>query len=210
MPVDFAALLNAHATLNRGAAQVTLWRNPSHAGEGNGSEGNRGALIRTRMVGNCLRELDRFLSVCMDETALHLDASGPLDSAFPRLRNTPNKLRLVEARIGAMTSRHVRLRAIGRISACLHHCSGHIHDPGLHGDVALAHGAGWDVMPPMEPPRTEMGKLNLTGSTIIRIGAFYREIAEDLLAGVRRATPIIDFSGPTCNLKAANVACDGI
>lgn len=181
MPVDTAALLRAHATLNRGAAHVTLWAQSDTAGEV-----STGTRVRTRMVGNCLRELDRFLSVCMDETALHLDAPGQWDPAFTRLHNTPNKLCLVEARIGAMTSRHVRLRAIGRISACLHHCSGRIHDARIYGDVALAHGADWEAIPSTGPLPADLERLKLTGLTIVRIGAFYREIAEDLLAGVLR------------------------
>lgn len=205
MPVDAPALLKAHATLNRGAARVVLWAQSDTAGEV-----STGTLIRTRMVGNCLRELDRFLSVCMDETALHLDAPGQQDPAFARLRNTPNKLCLVEARMGAMTSRHVRLRAIGRISACLHHCSGRIHDTRIYDDVALAHGADRDAILSTGPLPGDLGRLKLTGLTLVRIGAFYREIAGDLLAGALRRPARVDFSAPTCNLEAANVACDGI
>lgn len=205
MPVDFAPLHKAHATLKQGTNHVTSWARSDRS-----RAVTRNTLIHTRMLGNCLREFDRFLSICMDEAARHIDPSTPWDPAFTRLRNTPNKLCLVEERTGAATTRHDRLRAIGRISACLHHCSGQIHDPGIHHDVALAHGTGWHPMPANRPPGAGPARLSLTAMTVIRISLFYREIGDDLLARALHPAPILDFSPPTCHLERANVACDGI
>lgn len=187
MPAKLAALFKAHDTLKSGTDHV-ISRAQSHR-----AEGKADAIVQTRMLGNSLRELDRFLSICTDEATRHLDSAALCDPAFARLRNTPRKLCLVEARIGARTSRHVRLRAIGRVRACLHHCSGRIHDAAIHGDVALAHGSGCGTTPPSGPEQGESQRLILAGATVVSISNFYREIADDLLAGVLREPQSLTF-----------------
>ena len=130
------------------------------------------------MLGNQLRELDRLLSIWLDALDSTLDDSDP---AFARLRNTPNKLCLIEARLGSATAAHLRLRAIGRIGACLHHCSGRIHDSRIHDDVALAHGPGWAGIG--RNHADDPALLHLTAETLIGIGLFYLQIAKSVSEG---------------------------
>lgn len=134
---------------------------------------DRLSLVRTRVLGNQLRELDRLLSIWLD--ALNSTLAGR-DPAFIRLRNTPNKLCLIEARLGSESVAHLRLRAIGRIGACLHHCSGRIHDNRIHDDIALAHGPGWTAIG--RHHGDDPALLRLTAETLTSIGLFYLQIAK--------------------------------
>lgn len=146
--------------------------------------------IYARLQGNRLRELDRFLSILLDETARAVSGPGHDALGFARLRNTPNKLRLIATMrpgdgTGAMTGIDGRLRAIGRISACLNHCSGVVYAPGVHGDVLLAGGrvgevaGGFAVLP--RSLSLVSDRLQLTPDTLDAISIFYREIGDRLL-----------------------------
>lgn len=162
-------------------------------------------LTHIRTAGNRLRELDRFLSILIDEAALFLggpDHDGP---SFARLRNTPNKLRLLEAMMGLASEEHGRLRAIGRIGACLHHCSGRIHRRSLHQDILLAQGET-DIS---FLPTGRDEALRLAPQTLISICAFYGMIGDRLSAEVLRRTSDLDFRELRVHLARANVACDG-
>jgi|GEM_PF-909619 len=181
---DRQALARAHATLAVGCAFIV--RHAQHRAQpGKGLPGSS----HSRMVGNRLRELDRFLSVLIDETALCLGSLSHEPRSFARLRNTPNKLRLIEAMIGVEGEDDVRLRAIGRIGACLLHCSGSIHaEPSLRRDILLADGdtAGLSFL-------TDAAcRLRLAPRTLVSICQFYGSIGNRLLAEALRRLSDID------------------
>jgi hypothetical protein len=167
-------LARAHATLRAGCAFLAR-----HGEDGPQDATTLAQRAHSRMTGNRLRELDRFLSVLLDETALSLGRSGHDGKRFARLRNTPGKLRRVEAMMASATQDHMRLRAIGRLSACLHHCAGVIHAESLHDDVLLAQG-GRDAGAALpHAPKN----LRLSARTILEICAFYRAVGDRLLHG---------------------------
>lgn len=163
----------------------------------------------SRLTGNRLRELDRFLSVLLDEVAGSWGAAGHDGRSFARWRNTPRKLGHVHAMMGmdraGVTRDEARLRAIGRISACLHHCAGTIHAPGLHRDLLLAQGREAAAAFASPPP----GLLRLSPDAIGAIGRFYRALGDALVAGLPQRADI-DFQSESAHMGTANVACDGI
>jgi len=164
----------------------------------------------SRLTGNRLRELDRFLSVLLDEVARAWGGEGHDGRAFARWRNTPRKLGHVHALTGtgieAGARAVARLRAIGRLSACLHHCAGTIHIPGLHRDLLLAE--GWAADAPAPAIRSP-DVLRLSPQAIGAIGAFYRALGDGLVESLPRRADI-DFRGESVHMGRANVACDGI
>ena len=75
------------------------------------------------MIGNSLRELDRFLNVLIDEVAAAIEPSGLDRVAFAQQRNTANKLRTIRTVMALPSPDDRRLRAIGRDRDCLFHCA---------------------------------------------------------------------------------------
>ena len=76
-----------------------------------------------KTIGNGLRELDRFLSLLIDEVAAAVAPAGLDQARFAGLRNTPNKLRTIRAAMALPSPDHERLSAIGRARECLFHCA---------------------------------------------------------------------------------------
>ncbi|CAN5343911.1 hypothetical protein BH10PSE13_BH10PSE13_19020 [soil metagenome] len=170
------ALGRAHATLAAGCAFLLRTVEARTASP---------ADVYARLQGNRLRELDRFLSILLDETARALKGTGHDAPGFGRMRNTPNKLQLVttmqRAGTGAMARIDVRLRAIGRISACLNHCSGVVRAPGMHRDVLLAGGHLGEALAVSRGFSPASDRLRLTPETLDAISSFYRGIGDQLL-----------------------------
>lgn len=172
-PAHLQALAQAHATLTAGCAFVML-----RAEKQSISDAGLAMLSHTRMIGNQLRELDRFLANLIDETASCLGASGEELRLFLGLRNTSKKLHLLGAMTKLCSGHETRLRAIGRISACLHHCSGEIHAvESLRIDVWLAHGEVQNATCPAD----FTDRLRLAPQILISICRFYTVIGRHLL-----------------------------
>lgn len=109
------------ATLTRASAFLSAGLRAPRAGCGPLSiEGP----MRVKVLANSLRELDRLLSLLIDEAALFVAPEGFDHAAFARLRNTPNKLSRLHVALALPPSRHERLRAVGRSRNCLFHCGG--------------------------------------------------------------------------------------
>jgi hypothetical protein len=140
---DRAALLRAHATLSAGCRFMAS----DAASSGDAPRPLRGA--HARMLGNRFRELDLFLSVMLGEVELVLGCPDQ-DRRKLRLFNTPNKFRRLRPMLALAQCPEARLRAIGRVGACLRHCEGRVHRPEMGQDILLAHGE--DCVP--LPPRT--------------------------------------------------------
>ena len=129
--------------------------------------------LRSRVIGNGLRELDRFLNILIDEVASrrHLPIA-------PHQRNTANKLQAFWRDIGVTSDGHARLRALGRSRDCLFHCDGIARraDVGNVGVMTL----GW-------PDENGLLQIAPLGSPIIvkpadlqNVRAFYGQLADDL------------------------------
>ena len=116
----------AHATLTRAASfwagQADRW----------GDWDEPRAAVRARYTANCLRELDGFLRLLLDELAPAPDR---------RQRNTANKLDAFAASSGYPLGGAVRLRAIGRSAGCLLHCAGWVRRPDVTSGGWMT--AGW-------------------------------------------------------------------
>src|SRR5690606_2648096 len=72
-----------------------------------------------RVIANRLRELDRFLSVLLDEIAVRLEGPAHDGERFARTSNTSKKLQIVESMTGAPSGDDVRLRVFGGIVASM-------------------------------------------------------------------------------------------
>ncbi len=165
-------------------------------------------IAHTRMIGNRLRELDRFLSVLIEDVAAGSGPPGHDRKHFARLRNTPMKLRVVEEMFATGVDDDARLRAIGRIAACLHHCKGEVHTASIHDDVLIARGGE------NGPATPRKNSLSVDPQTLRAICSFYRGIGDRLLTLAhnheRLRVPHLDFPAQSVHIPEANVACDGI
>lgn len=136
---------------------------------------------RAKVIGNGLRELDRFLNLLADQVA-RLTAPADFDlAAFARQRNTANKLRTIGA-TASHADRRARLRAIGRSRDCLFHCGGIVRRGDGRHDRRMT--AGWPATgdasdaPPLRLPLGE--KLLVSAIDLQRVCQFYDRLATDL------------------------------
>jgi len=123
---------------------------------------------RARLLGNQLRELDRFLNILIDEVAR---SRGVAIRAGEW--NTANKLARLRRVAVPDDPDHGRLTALGRARECLFHCRGRVG-----GGAGLT--AGW----PREAPRrfAPGEEIAMSARDLAGVGAFYLDIADGLLA----------------------------
>lgn len=170
-------------------AHVTLRNATRFLGSGLGPTGLGpiGGRYRAKVIGNGLRELDRFLSVLLDEVALVLGWEEDDLWRLAGLRNTANKLGLVYDRLGLATNDLPRLRALGRCRDCLFHCGGVVR----RGDVrhAPVMTVGW----PEDTRGNGRGMMVALGDRLpvelpdlAWICGLYNRIAGDLVEDARR------------------------
>jgi len=134
--------------------------------------------IRLRRAGNCLNELDRFLSVMIAQCGhmAGLAPDGPADGAvdYPRRLDIARRLRRIEAHCGHVSSATTRLRAIGRIREMA--CGDGLLRPGawLERDMAVATaGQAFIVAHPTKTPE-------ISDQALAAIAEFYASIADRL------------------------------
>lgn len=175
--VDRAALLRAHHTLMAGCAFVI-----AQAGQGGAIEGKD--LVHARLTGNRLHELDRFLSVLIDEVAL-LRGKTSGDPQFAKMRNTPNKLRRLGPVLSLRGDVPQRLSAIGRICAYLRHCGKDVSRVAWTGDMAIARGDRDHAIDAFD----HAGESRIEASTLVAIAGVYRMVGDALLAAVAIERP---------------------
>jgi len=186
-----AAVEHYHATLAKACTFLIRHRAPAHP--------NSPALTRLRRAGNCLKELDRFLTLLLDARA-RTDGMAARDlPAFERWTNTAGKLR----RISGSGTETQRLQAIDRLrrTACGDMCG----RPRalLIKDLAIATSGAAHPFPGHEPAES------LTNAALAAIAEFYLEIGNHLLLDCTNSRPALDFSETKAHLGVANVACDG-
>lgn len=163
-------------------AGVTLTRAARFLGAGLATVGERAdahspraieGACRAKVIGNSLRELDRFLNLLIDEKAALLAPEGFDHAGFARRRNAASKLRDLHAMMPRPVPQnprailiHDHLRRIGRWRDCMFHCGGvvrrryrRIEDQGA---VAIG------------------DRLVLTPNDLTDICLFYEDVAADL------------------------------
>lgn len=134
-----------------------------------------------KVIGNGLRELDRFLSVFLDEFA----AAGGWTSedlvSLARIRNTPNKLEAICFRMNTETGHDTRLRALGRCRDALFHCGGLIQR-GDHRHSRIFT-LGWPGDAAGGAPKVlDLGeRFSVSAADLAWICAFYVSIADDIV-----------------------------
>jgi len=177
------------AATGPGSALATLSRGTSFFGNGRvvADDGARAGgvetALRAKVIGNGLRELDRFLNLLIDEVADLVVGPGPDAARFRAQRNTANKLRRVRAAMALPSPDHDRLLAIARSRDCLFHCAGIVR----RGDdrTAARLTVGW---PEDGPPRAyAVGERIVVGAADLNgVCRFYDRVAADLLAACDR------------------------
>lgn len=100
---------------------------------------------RAKVIGNSLRELDRFLNLLADEVGRSMARSPDDLRAIQREHNTANKIRSLRRRRGLASPDHERLRALGRSRDCMFHCDGLVMRGDAPGESHLTLGwtGGW-------------------------------------------------------------------
>jgi hypothetical protein len=172
---DQFGLQHARATFSR--ATLFLGNGLSTAGAGPIT-----GPLRNKVIGNSLRELDRFLNLLIDQIAAMVlpEEAGP---GFERQRNTANKYRTLRAALVLPSPDHDRLRAIGRSRDCLFHCGGIVRRGDRRGDTAMT--AGWARADSRRGGRVSIGdRLIIDAADLTALCRFYDALAGDLLTAL--------------------------
>jgi hypothetical protein len=184
-----------HPTIGIGAAFATLDRATCFLGTGlrsaerayddgawrDGIEGRH----RAKVIGNGLRELDRFLNLLIDEVAVVV-APPEIDRArLARQRNTANKLRAIRGAMALASPDHDRLLAIGRSRDCLFHCAGVVRRGDSRSAPRMT--AGWPASRGRPLRSFAVGEpLAIDAAALHDVCRFYDRVAADLLAACER------------------------
>lgn len=165
-----AELVRARDTLCRGANMFARRLDtPAH-------QSPEAHILRAKVIGNGLRELDRFLNLLIDETARSYDVP-----AFPDQRNTANKLRRLRMTLAIADDDHDRLIALGRSRCSLFYCHGIARHRDADDPAMMT--LGWPVRPGTGQPlrRVRLGsRLTLGLSDLESVSLFYRRLARAL------------------------------
>jgi hypothetical protein len=174
---------HASSTLFRGAAFLgACLRAPIVDDAESGSPAIAGC-YRAKVIGNGLRELDRFLNLLIDAVS---SAEGL--PVRPGQHNTANKLSAYRATKSLPNHDEDRLRALGRSRDCLFHCGGRVRRGDCRDAVAMT--VGWPGRAANDAPldRVMVGQdLTVTRGDLDDVCLFYRRIANDLCGGIGRA-----------------------
>ena len=183
-----AAVEHYHATLANACAFLIRHSAPAHPATP--------SLIRLRRAGNCLKELDRFLTLLLDACARAGGMAARDLPSFERWTNTAGKLR----RISGSSAETQRLQAIDRLRRTA--CGDERGRPPamLIKDLAIATSGATSGEKPAE---------SLTNAALAAIAEFYLGIGNKLLLQSIESPPALDFSKAKAHLGVANVACDG-
>ncbi|MBB5730114.1 hypothetical protein [Sphingomonas prati] len=144
---------------------------------------------RTKVIGNGLREVDRFLSLLIDAVASGV--ATPEDrAALARLDNTARKLAMLRTTMALASPDDAALRAIGRSRNCLFHTGGIVR-AGLPGSVptlgwAAPESAARNGEPAPLPPGSHLA---VTPEDLRAICRFYDRIADELVAALAGPLP---------------------
>ncbi len=134
-----------------------------------------GGRVRALYLGNCLRELDRFLHVLMDEIA-----GGEPIRPLSLHHTTANKLGGHAHARWDMAADQARLNALCRSRTCLFHHDGWVRRPDLPRGRWMT--AGWPAPASNTLRRYAVGEhLHLSGADLADTCAFYQHLADRLV-----------------------------
>lgn len=165
-----AELDRARETLCRGAVVFAKWRDTR------GRQSTEAHILRSKVTGNGLRELDRFLNLLIDETARIHDIP-----ALPDQRNTAVRLRQLRAVSTVVQDDHDRLIALGRSRYCLFHCNGIARHGDAYDPATML--LGWPDRPGADQPlrRVPLGhRFALGPDNLESVGLFYMRLARTI------------------------------
>lgn len=170
-------LSRAHATLERGArflGQGLAW---------GGAPRRIAGRYRAKVVGNGLRELDRFLCHLVQALA---EARG---LAMPEAEsNTANKVARLRHLLGVSDPDRARLLALARTRDCLFHCSGLVQRPDARGGAAMT--IAWYGSGGIALRHVALGeRLEVSAPELLEICHYYRALAERLFSEAEVAMP---------------------
>jgi hypothetical protein len=171
-----ADVLSASATLFRGVSFLTAWFQQPIANDLDDRSPAIAGRYRAKVMGNGLRELDRFLNLLIDAVS---DARGL--PVRPGQRNTANKLGAYRAAMALPHRDEARLRALGRSRDCLFHCEGHVRRGDRRDDPAMT--LGWPERDARNAPLRKVAigqELTVSRSDLADVCRFYRRIAIEL------------------------------
>lgn len=147
---------------------------------------------RAKVIGNSLRELDRFLNLLADEVGQAMLLPPRAHQAARHEHNTANKIRSLRHSRGLCSPDHDRLRALGRSRDCMFHCDGLVRrgDGPDSGYLTLGWtdgaGAKADTAAPFVPRpllRADVGeRIEVSSLSLIDVGQFYLGAARSLIA----------------------------
>ena len=141
---------------------------------------------RAKVIGNGLRELDRFLSVLLDEVALAAGWERADLQRLANLRNTANKLGVIHGWLGRPMHDLPRLRALGRCRDCLFYCNGVVRRGDERRTASMTVGWPADARGDAAGVRLALGEnLAVSPADLAWVCAFYDRIAGDLVEDIR-------------------------
>jgi hypothetical protein len=169
-----AGLTRAHATLDRGARFLGAGLRPQQ----DAAPAAIAGCYRAKVIGNGLRELDRFLNLLLDEASLRIGLA-----ARPGQRNTANKLRQFRTVTGIDRDPDLmRLNALGRSRDCLFYSGGIVTRGDFRGGPSMT--AGWSTPDIPDLRSFAVGEqLEVTAADLAGICAFYEALAAEVVAG---------------------------
>lgn len=127
---------------------------------------------RAKVIGNGLRELDRFLNLLVHALVMAYGVALPGDE-----RNTANKVARLRALAGLADPDHARLAALARMRDCLFHCGGRVRRGDRRGDPAMTTGC----LNGATLRRVGMGEeLRVSARELREICLYYCDLAERL------------------------------
>lgn len=139
----------------------------------------------SKVLGNGLREIDRFLSLLIDAVADALALCPVTRTSLARQHNTARKLATLRTAMALANPDDAALRAIGRSRACLFHTGGIVRA----GSPRSMPTRGWADPDERRDDQPATGlaigsPLPVSALDLHRIGQFYDRIATDLLAAL--------------------------
>lgn len=136
---------------------------------------------QAKVIGNGLRELDRFLSVLLDELGIAAGWAMADIGSLARIRNTPNKLETICLRMNIEGQHDVRLRALGRCRDALFHCDGVVRRGDCRHTQTLTRGWPSETLGGVSPMLRIGERLVVSPADLAWICAFYVRIGDSLL-----------------------------
>ncbi len=120
------------------------------------------------------------LGILSEEAAFLLGRGGHDQRAVVRLHNGPNKVRAVRCMMQLRCPDYERLRAIGGLRDCLHHCSGRIR--GVRARTRLVPACMLFDIGQYFCPNSEEATLIVPRRAVENICLLYRKVGDELLA----------------------------